>query len=52
MHQQRYGIVIAQGITADGTQSIADSLYLHPSITELILAHNVLADQGTPILDV
>ena len=35
-----------QGITADGAQSIADALYLHPSITELILAHNILADQG------
>lgn len=40
--------IVAQGITADGAQSIADALYLHPSITELILAHNVLADQGRP----
>ena len=40
--------IVAQGITADGAQSIADALYLHPSVTELILAQNVLADQGTP----
>lgn len=39
--------IVAQGITADGAQSIAHALYLHPSISELILAHNVLADQGT-----
>lgn len=39
---------VAQGISADGAQSIADALHLHPSITELILAHNILADQGRP----
>ena len=46
MTSDTMSFIIPQGITAAGTQSIADALHLHTSVTELILAHNPLTDQG------
>ncbi|KAL3153796.1 RNA-DNA hybrid ribonuclease [Trebouxia sp. C0010 RCD-2024] len=41
----------SQGITAEGIQSVADALYLHTSVNELILAHNSLGDKGVMLLE-
>ena len=46
-HDTLLAYCCSQGITAEGIQSVADALYLHTSITELILAHNSLGDEGT-----